>query len=449
MAGFAETLRRGGVVGAGGAGFPTYMKLSAKAEFMIVNGAECEPLLHKDQALLARHPDLVLEGLRYAMSATGAEKSLLAVKAKHAELVQSLNRILAGAEYVELCTLPDAYPSGDEVVLIYEALGRVVPPGALPGKVGVLVDNVETLYNIARALHGAPVTDKFVTVTGRVRNPVTLKLPIGAPFTEALALAGGPLDREFRLLVDGPMMGTLAEDLAQPVTKTTSALIVLPVAHHLVMMKMRPLAQIVRTARSACTSCTFCTETCPRRLLGHPIQPHLIMRAIGYNALPEREKKYGEPLHQVYQNARYCVGCGTCNIVCPMGLQPRAVCAYIKGNLPPDKKSASVDRTEPLSAREGRRMPTSRLYQRLGLEDFKDFHPAVEEDAAQTVTRVHLPLRQGIGAPSMPVVQPGQRVEKGEPVAEPPPDKLGVSLHASIAGKVVRVTAEEVVIEKP
>ena len=448
MGELAGVLRQAGVVGAGGAGFPTYMKLSAPTEYLIANGAECEPLLHKDKALLTRHLDLVLAGLRVAMAATGAKKGLLAVKGVHTELIDSLRRAVAGEKNVELRALSDIYPAGDEVVLVFELLSRIVPSGALPGQVGALVDNIETLYNIGGALNGAPVTDKYLTVTGRVRRPVTVKLPLGTPFARALDLAGGPLAGEFRLLVDGPMMGSLAENLEDPVTKTTSALLVLPASHHLVMLKQKQLPQIVRTARSACTSCSYCSETCPRRLLGHPILPHLIMRAIGYNALPERGREYGEPLLSVYRSARYCVGCGTCNIVCPMGLQPRAVCTHIKDVNPPDKAASSLDGMKSSPAREGRRMPTSRLYQRLGLDVFKDLHPPLDETAGDAVASVRLRLRQGIGAPSVPMVRIGQRVKKGEPIAEPPPDGLGVALHASIDGEIVNVTAREIAIER-
>ncbi len=449
MGGLAGALRQAGVVGAGGAGFPTYIKLSTPVEYLIANGAECEPLLHKDQALLAGRLEEIMAGLRAAMAATGAKRGLLAVKAAHAELLDSLRRATASATDVEIRDLPDIYPAGDEVVLVYELLSRIVPAGSLPGKVGALIDNVETLHNIGRALQGEPVTDKYLTVTGRVKRPVTLKLPIGTAIAKAIDLAGGALDSEFRVLVDGPMMGTLAEDLQAPVTKTTSALIVLPVSHHLVTARQKPFAQIIRLARSVCTSCTFCTETCPRRLLGHPIRPHLIMRAIGYQALPERGKEYGEPLRSVYRSAHYCVGCGTCNLVCPMGLQPRAVCTYIKSVIPPPDKAATFpEGRAPLPARESRRMPASRLYQRLGLDGFRNLHPVFDETAGEAVGRVRLRLRQGIGAPCVPMVREGQRVEKGEPVAQPPPDGLGVVLHASIAGVIVGVTDGEIAIEK-
>ncbi|MGE5597818.1 MAG: electron transport complex protein RnfC, partial [Bacteroidota bacterium] len=145
MAGFAEVLRQAGVLGAGGAGFPTYRKLSAKAEVVIANGAECEPMLHKDQALMAGRAAEVIDGLRRAMAAVGAAKGYLAVKEKHGAAIEALRRVSAGDAGIELHPLPDIYPAGDEVILIYETTARVVPPGALPGTVGVLVDNVETL----------------------------------------------------------------------------------------------------------------------------------------------------------------------------------------------------------------------------------------------------------------------------------------------------------------
>ncbi|MEK7657319.1 MAG: NADH dehydrogenase subunit, partial [Elusimicrobiota bacterium] len=146
----AETLREAGVVGAGGAGFPAHVKAASKAEVVIANGAECEPLLQKDQAVLRHFTDEVLDGLDLLRKACGAARGVLAVKAKHKELVAHLEGPVR-ERGLELFKLGDFYPSGDEYCLVFDVTGRLIPPAGIPIQVGVVVQNVETLYNAARA----------------------------------------------------------------------------------------------------------------------------------------------------------------------------------------------------------------------------------------------------------------------------------------------------------
>ena len=149
-------VRAAGVVGGGGAGFPTHVKLEAKAEIFIVNGAECEPLLRVDQQLMAQRAEELMRGLRYGMEATGAQEGIIALKAKYKPAIAALEPLLPAN--VRLHYLKDVYPAGDEVITIWMATGRRVPPARRPGDVGVAVNNVMTLINVARAVdEGAPV----------------------------------------------------------------------------------------------------------------------------------------------------------------------------------------------------------------------------------------------------------------------------------------------------
>ena len=146
---FSRNLRAAGVVGAGGAGFPSYVKAQGRAEFVLVNAAECEPLLKKDQKILEYFPEKVFDGLELLMRAAGAKQGILGIKKKHEKIIPRLEAIAKGRKNISVLKLGDYYPAGDEQCLVFEATGRVVPPGGIPLEVGCVVSNVETLYNAA------------------------------------------------------------------------------------------------------------------------------------------------------------------------------------------------------------------------------------------------------------------------------------------------------------
>ena len=160
-----DRIRSNGVVGAGGAGFPTYKKLEAAADTVIVNAAECEPLLHKDKEILRHHLDAVLDGLLQVVRQAGAGRAIVAIKEKYRGADRGARPAGEPQDGIEVHPLGDYYPAGDEFVTVYEATGRVIPPGGLPLDVGCLVVNVETLLNVAL---DRPVTHKFLTVGGDV-----------------------------------------------------------------------------------------------------------------------------------------------------------------------------------------------------------------------------------------------------------------------------------------
>src|SRR5215475_9168501 len=162
-------LRACGVVGAGGAGFPTYVKAQSKVEYIIANGAECEPLIHKDAELMRHYPAEILAGMTTMMDATGAGKGKYGVKTKNAESIEALKHALKDPR-IEFVLLGDFYPSGDEYELVYSATGRLIPPAGIPLQVGCVVNNVETLYNVSLAERDTPVTSKFLSVCGAVKE---------------------------------------------------------------------------------------------------------------------------------------------------------------------------------------------------------------------------------------------------------------------------------------
>ncbi|MDO4558405.1 MAG: SLBB domain-containing protein, partial [Planctomycetia bacterium] len=224
----AAEIAGAGIVGAGGAGFPTHVKLLATPDTIVINAAECEPLLHKDKEMFLHRTSEVVDGMAVAMELTGATRTIVGIKHKYHDVIDTVRAALRTG--MEVVPIPDAYPSGDEMTLVYESLGRVIPPGGLPIAVGVVVMNVETTRNLGRTAAGlGPVTEKWLTVGGAVAHPVTLRVPIGISFAECLAAAGGATIGEPYFVNGGPMMGPLVTDFEHAVVdKTTGGLLVLP-----------------------------------------------------------------------------------------------------------------------------------------------------------------------------------------------------------------------------
>ncbi len=424
-----DVIRDAGVVGAGGAGFPAHVKAAAQVDTIIANGAECEPLIHKDYEVMLHHAPEIVRGVRLLMQATGAKRGIIGIKEKNAAVVDAFRIALDGKD-VSLHLLGDFYPSGDEYVLVYESTGRLIPPQGIPLDVKIVVSNVETLLNIVRATEGSPVTEKWVTVTGAVRTPVTFPAPIGMPFSEAIKVAGGATTPGFGVFVGGVMMGSLEFDMNTAITKTTAGLVVLPMDHTLIKRKNQPTKVMRKIGKSACDQCTFCTELCPRYLLGYDVQPHKVMRSLGFTAT-------GEAYWNQY--ASLCCACGLCTLyACPESLFPKEACDDGKREMKAhgEKWNGPTD-VHPHAMYEGRRTPLKQLTKKLGIAAY-DRPSALKTETPRTRI-VRIPLAQHIGAPARPLVKAGQRVEKGECIGEIPDGALGARVHASITGVVTSV----------
>ena len=429
-------VREAGVVGAGGAGFPTHVKLAAQAEIVVVNGAECEPLLKTDQQLAALFPEQLIRGLTLAMEATGAKQGIIALKAKYKEAITALEPYVT--EQVTIAIMPDIYPAGDEVITIWLTTGRRVPPGGIPLNIGVVVNNVQTLINVARAYDGEPVTTRTLTVTGAVRNPITVTVPIGTSLREVLELAGGGRSEDLMYLNGGPMMGSVITDLADPVTKTTGGLIALPKDHLLIKRKSKSLETILRIAKTVCEQCCFCTELCPRHMIGHELSPHLLIRAVNYKTL-------GKP--SMLTSALTCSECGVCEAyACPVGISPLRVNQALKAELRAKglKYQGDLGNVDPMA--EHRLIPTSRLIDRLNLRSlYSEATLSLESYSPDEVT---LKLQQHIGAPAETIVKVGDIVSHGQVLGEIPVGTLGARIHASLSGTVIQVTPQTITIRK-
>jgi len=436
-----DKVRAAGVVGAGGAGFPTHVKLQFEVKRVLGNGASCEPLLASDPYLMTNQTDHVLNGLLTVMDCTGSEKGTICLKSKHADATAALKQKVAGNGYagrINVFELEDFYPAGDEFVLVNEVLGKIVPEGGIPLNVLAVVSNVESLLNISRAMAGIPVTDRYLTVCGEVNQPIVCRVPIGTPAEVVIELAGGPKISEHAIVMGGPMMGKILGTGSQPVTKTTSGIIVLSPNHNVVRDKSRSLTQMRFIAKSACTQCSRCTDLCPRYLIGHALEPHRIMRHLAYTPGMTGE---------VLEDALICSECGICEkFACPMMLSPREINAAIKQKLLKEgikrEPRRETYRVSPFN--ETRKIPLRRLMERLEVTRY-DTHPPFYGDAIE-VKRVSIPLQQHLGKPAVAVVRPGDRVKKGDLIGEIPEGALGARVHASIDGTVESVNEHIVII---
>lgn len=430
-----DRVRAAGVVGAGGAGFPAHIKLQAQVEIFLVNAAECEPMLKVDQQLMAQQPARLIRGVQYAMKATGAREGIIALKEKYHDAIEALTPLLPSS--IRLHILPDVYPAGDEVLTIWMATGRRVPPAALPVSVGVVVNNVQTVLNIARAVEQQyPVTRRTLTVNGAVARPLTVTVPVGMSLRDVLALAGGATVDDPGLINGGPMMGSLVTSLDSPVTKTTGGLLVLPKTHPLIQRRMQDERTVLSVARTVCEQCRLCTDLCPRHLIGHELSPHLLVRAVNY-------QQAATP--QLLLSALTCSECNVCeSVACPVGISPMRINRMLKREL----RAQNLRYEGPLNPADEmakyRLVPIKRLITKLGLSDW--YHDAPLTDVAPSTDKTTLLLRQHIGASAVPCVQKGERVVRGQCVADMPSGALGAPVHASIDGIVSDITEHAITV---
>lgn len=432
-------VEQAGIVGAGGAGFPTHVKVNAKAEYVIINGAECEPLLRVDQQLMAMEAEKLLTALQLIVDHVGASEGIVALKDHYHDAVHALQAVIGKFPKLRIHQMGNFYPAGDEQIMVYEVTKRIIPEGGIPLNVGVIVTNVETALNIYNAYYNEkPVTDKYVTVTGAVRDRKTFKVPLGVTVRELISMAGGATIPEFVVINGGPMMGKLI-GLDDPINKTVKGLIVISPNHPLIHSLQRKVEHSMRQARTSCMQCSLCSEVCPRGLLGHRIEPHKMMRFIGYGQFGDTKTT---PV-----NAFLCCGCRLCEYACVMDLQPWKVNNELKAKLGAQGvKNTLHNAPEHVKAfRELKRFPIEKLISRLGLNEYNK--PAPMDLSEHSFDQVCLPLKQHVGVPASAVVGVGDTVNKGDIIAKIPEGKLGANVHASISGKVTAVDAGSITIK--
>ncbi len=356
-----DQITAAGIVGCGGAGFPTAVKYNTKTEYFIINAAECEPLLKTDHYVMNNYAKECVEAIAAVGEMLEAQHIVIATKAYYTKEIAALEKAIQelGAP-VTIFKMKNFYPAGDEQIMVYEVTGRTVPPGGIPievgcvisniatmlniyqarqGKnvthklltitgavrepkilevpipieVGCVISNIATMLNIYQARQGKNVTHKLLTITGAVREPKILEVPIGTSFDECLALAGGTTLNDFMFINGGPMMGKtgVKEDFSQQVvTKTTSGIIIMEKRDFIYELHEKEIPQMINKARSSCIQCRLCTELCPRYQIGHPIHPHRVMRHLTITDVPDDIDD--DP---IWKEA--CIQCRLCTELCP------------------------------------------------------------------------------------------------------------------------------------
>ena len=292
-----DIVREAGIVGLGGAAFPTSVKLSIppgkKAEAVILNGCECEPFLTCDYRILKEKTDQVIEGLQIICKAVGVEKAYIGIEENKYDIVPIIREHLSNLKIkldVEIKVLPTKYPQGSEKHLIKSITGREVPSGGLPIDVGCVVFNVQTAFAIKKAVcDGIPLTERVITVSGLVEKPKNLMVRIGTSVKDIIDFCGIKLTDEKKVVIGGPMMGIEIPDINVPVVKATTAILILP-------------KEILPDEIEPCIRCGKCIDVCPMNLLPCEISRYA-----------ENEK--WEICERLGVND--CIECGCCSYICP------------------------------------------------------------------------------------------------------------------------------------
>ena len=291
-----KAIRESGIVGLGGAGFPTSVKLSPPPgktiDILIINGAECEPFITSDYREMMENPQYIIEGTKKVMEITSAGKAYIGVEDNKQDAIDLLSSMVTDSDNIEVVSLPARYPQGGEKQLIYALTGRKVPTGKLPSDVGVLAQNVTTVSFIAQYFKtGLPLIRKKVTVDGSaVANPKNVEVLIGTPLREVFDFCGGFCDEPRKIIMGGPMMGVAQHSLDDPVLKQTNALLAFNER------------DAEKPKESVCIRCGKCVAACPMSLLPLYINLNVVRGKF------EETEKY---------HVTDCIECGCCSYVCP------------------------------------------------------------------------------------------------------------------------------------
>ena len=291
-----ERIKEGGVVGMGGAGFPTHVKLAPKEpekiEYVLVNGAECEPYLTSDYRRMLEQPEWIIGGLKCILKLFDNAKGYICIEDNKPDCISKLTEMVKDEPKIEVKTLKTKYPQGAERCLIYAVSGREINSSMLPADAGCVVDNIDTVCAVYRAvMAGEPVMDRIVTVTGEaVADPCNFKAKMGMSFAELLEAAGGLKQPAKKIVSGGPMMGFAMFDYHVPVVKTSSAMLCMTED------------DISEKEPTACINCGRCVNACPARLV-----PSRLATYSEHGQAELFEKHHGME----------CVECGCCSFVCP------------------------------------------------------------------------------------------------------------------------------------
>ena len=286
------TVREAGIVGLGGGSFPTHVKLAPpkKVDTVILNGAECEPYITCDHALMLQEPVSIIDGLAYITNAVGAKKGIIAIEDNKRDAYGKVKASVR-TDNIKVELLETKYPEGGEKELIYALLKREVPSGGLPMDCGCIVSNVGTAHAIDRSMKtGLPLTERVITVTGAVKYPSNLKVKIGTKISALIEECGGFIGTPKKVILGGPMMGITQSTLDTPIAKCTTCILILD-EKDAKLFEEQP-----------CIRCARCVDACPVQLMPNFIADY------SQNKMYEKAQDIG---------AKDCIECGICSYVCP------------------------------------------------------------------------------------------------------------------------------------
>ncbi len=439
MNAISKQIYEAGIVGAGGAGFPTHIKMQGNIDTIIINAVECEPLLQVDKSIMKLYANELIEGLTYLQKELKIPHAIIGIKDKYTKIIEHLNVNIPKESSIEVKPLPNVYPVGDEVVLIKETTGITLRKGVLPITHKLVVINVETLLNIYKKVFaGENVIHSYVTIIGAVENQGTYQIPIGMTLEEILETMSKPTIKDYEVVVGGPMTGKLAT-YGEVVRKNTKAFIILPKDHNLIRNMQDVNETHLKRIMASCSQCRACTDMCPRHLLGHQVEPHKLMNAMA-NGLKDNVS--------VLKTALGCVDCGICELyACHHDLAPRKMMvavkkAYAKEGVRPSPE----DCVDPHPDRHYRRVPSKRLIMHLNLTKY-DIQVPFVTDVVQA-KKVQIPLAQHIGVPAVSLVDVGSKVLGNQVIAQGVEGKLSANIHSSIMGTITKITSDFIEIER-
>lgn len=439
MADIKSIMQNAGIVGAGGAGFPSFAKLADGADTLCINCAECEPLMYTDYMLMREEMSKIVEGSRIIMDNSSINHTYISIKKHRAEMLGYTDNQVLGQD-VTVRLLPDVYPMGDEINLIYETCGRLVQPGNLPITAGVIVLNGETVYNVRQAVvEGTPVIEKWLTIGGDIPERYTVRVPVGMRIKEIFDKLGIKVRPDQVMIDGGPSMGKIAPYETAVVTKTTKAVLILPKTIPCVAHKQINMDDMLRRAASCCCGCSRCTELCPRNLLGYPLEPHKMIRAALTNAALDNP--------ELIKAAALCCSCGVCaEAACCQDISPKDVILHLKGVLAKNKIRFTSNGVTyaPDSERKYHMIASEKWEDILGVLKYDYVTKYIPEQ--MKADKVEIRMSQHIGAPSVPAVSVGDSVTAAQLIANCGAG-LSIPQYASISGKVTFIDATKIIIE--
>ncbi len=433
---FIRLIKDKGVVGGGGGGFPTYAKFSFdNLTTLIINGAECEPLLYSDYFLFSKRNEEIVVVLDKIQEIFNFEEIYIVLKEKRRDLIQYLQKAgIKGIKNLHFYLMRDVYPAGDEQIIIKSIKGLTLPPFTPPGEKGFVVINTQTLLYIYEAIiKNQPTMRRFITVSGYVKTPLVVDVPIGTKVKDLIQLTGGYTTKKPVIFAGGLLMGNLVGE-SYSIKKTTTGIVVIPENSKVLFEKKHTADFFSKLSKSVCDQCMECTFFCSRNIIGKKLSPHLIMR---------NSSKLLSGKLEIPTEILNCSECGLCYVYsCPLGLSPRKVIRSLKKKVKRrNLKNCETQISEPLIY-----LPTSeKIKKRLEI-DLIDRIP--EFYGVYTPQRVSMDLNQGKGKSPKIFIKEGDFVFEGEKIGEVSEEDLGTPIHSPINGMVFSISENKIHIER-